>query len=86
MGRAARPARPRRRPAPRGRGRPGGGPKELLGRVAFSSFHDLVTVSWRLSSTRATCVQAASSAASSPSGGGATPVEIKARAAAGFAR
>ena len=37
---------------------------------SFSSFQDLVIISWRLSSTRATCVQAASSAASSPSGVG----------------
>ena len=48
--------------------------------------HGLVMVSWRFKSTRATCVQAASSPRSTPAGTDASPTVASAAAAAGSAR
>ena len=50
------------------------------------SAHDRVMVSWRFSSTRATCVQAASSALSMSAGTGARPIFSRASAACASAR
>ena len=66
-------------------------PRELLGLVLIqfrTKIHGLlyerVMVSWRFSSTRATCVQAASSALSIAGGTGARPVFSNASAEAAF--